>query len=92
MRIEQERSRTVEKDARQSEEKALTFEAASARLDELVERMERGEMPLDEMIAAFEEGRRLVAFCTQKLSEVQRRVEIIKRQEDDGTLVREAFQ
>lgn len=82
----------MEKDARQSEEKALTFEAASARLDELVERMERGEMPLDEMIAAFEEGRRLVAFCTQKLSEVQRRVEIIKRQEDDGTLVREVFQ
>ncbi len=69
-----------------------TFEEASARLDELVRRMEAGQMPLDDMIAAFEEGRRLVAFCNAKLSEVQRRVEVIKAREDDGTLVREPFQ
>ena len=67
----------------------LTFEAASARLDELVEKMERGELPLDEMISAFEEGRKLVAFCTAKLTEVQQRVEVIKQQEATGTLLRE---
>lgn len=67
----------------------MTFEAASARLDELVEKMERGELPLDEMISAFEEGRKLVAFCTAKLTEVQQRVEVIKRQEADGSLLRE---
>ncbi len=69
-----------------------TFEEASARLDELVERMESGQLPLDDMIAAFEEGRRLVAFCNAKLSEVQKRVEVIKAQEADGTIVREPFQ
>lgn len=69
-----------------------TFEEASARLDELVARMESGQLPLDDMIAAFEEGRRLVAFCNAKLSEVQKRVEVIKAQEADGSIVREPFQ
>ena len=68
-----------------------SFEEASARLDELVARMEAGQMPLDEMIAAFEEGRRLVAYCTAKLAEVQRRVEVIKEQEADGSITREPF-
>lgn len=68
-----------------------TFEEASARLDELVTQMEAGQLPLDDMIAAFEEGRRLVAFCNAKLSEVQKRVEIIKAQESDGTITREPF-
>ncbi len=69
----------------------LTFEAASARLDELVEQMESGNLPLDEMIAAFEEGRKLVAFCTAKLSEVQRRGGGIKQQEGGGSLAKEPF-
>lgn len=68
-----------------------TFEAASARLDELIEAMESGSLPLDQMIAAFEEGRKLVAFCNAKLTEVQRRVEKIKASEADGTLLREPF-
>ena len=68
-----------------------TFEAASARLDELIQAMEAGTLPLDQMIAAFEEGRKLVAFCNAKLSEVQQRVEKIKAAEADGTLLREPF-
>ena len=68
-----------------------TFEEASARLDELVTQMEARQLPLDDMIAAFEEGRRLVAFCNAKLSEVQKRVEVIKAQENDGTITREPF-
>ncbi len=69
-----------------------TFEEASDRLDALVRQMESGQLPLDGMIAAFEEGRRLVAFCNAKLSEVQRRVEIIKAGEADGSIAREPFQ
>ncbi|MBQ9694774.1 MAG: exodeoxyribonuclease VII small subunit, partial [Kiritimatiellae bacterium] len=66
-----------------------TFEAASKRLDELIAAMESGQLPLDKMIAAFEEGRKLVAFCNAKLSEVQQRVEKIKAAEADGSLIRE---
>lgn len=68
-----------------------TFEAASARLDELITAMESGTLPLDQMMDAFEEGRKLVAFCNAKLSEVQQRVEKIKASETDGTLLRETF-
>lgn len=75
--------------ARTAKQTALTFESASARLNELVDQMERGELPLDEMIAAFEEGRKLVAFCTGKLTEVQHRVEVIKQKEADGSIMRE---
>jgi exodeoxyribonuclease VII small subunit len=74
------------------EEKPMTFEEASARLDELVRQMESGQLPLDKMIEAFEEGRRLVAFCNQKLSEVAKRVEKIKEDEKTGLLMREPFQ
>ncbi len=68
-----------------------TFEEASARLDEIVRQMESGQLPLDEMIAAFEEGRTLVAFCNEKLTEVQKRVEKIKAAEADGSITRETF-
>ena len=69
-----------------------TFEEASVRLDELVAQMESGNLPLDKTVAAFEEGRKLVAFCTEKLNEVQRRVELIKTKEEDGSLAREPFE
>ena len=69
-----------------------TFEAASARLDELIREMEGGSLPLDQMISAFEEGRKLVAFCNAKLTEVQQRVEKIKEAEEKGTLIREDYQ
>lgn len=68
-----------------------TFEDASARLEHLVQQMESGQLPLDHMIEAFEEGRRLVAFCNAKLTEVQKRVEIIKAKETNGELTREPF-
>ncbi len=68
-----------------------TFEEASQRLETLVRKMEEGQMPLDDMIDAFEEGRVLVAYCNAKLTEVQHRVELIKAEEADGTLLREHF-
>ena len=82
----------TDKPSKKSPTEPKTFEEASARLDELVRQMESGQLPLDSMIAAFEEGRQLVAFCNAKLSEVQRRVETIKAQEADGSIVREPFQ
>lgn len=73
------------------EKQPQSFEEASSRLDELVQQMESGELSLDAMIAAFEEGRKLVAFCNAKLSEVQKRVELIKAAEADGSISRESF-
>ncbi len=57
------------------------FEDALKRLEELVKRMEAGDLTLDESLKAFEEGIRLIRFCTRKLDETERRVEILLRDE-----------
>lgn len=61
------------------------FEEALKRLEELVKRMEAGELTLDESLKAFEEGIRLIRFCTRKLDETERRVEILLRDEQSET-------
>ena len=61
------------------------FEEALKRLEELVKRMEAGELTLDESLKAFEEGIRLIRFCTRKLDETERRVEILLRDEQGET-------
>ena len=53
------------------------FDEALKRLEQIVERMESGEMDLDAMVAAFEEGQRLIQFCSKKLNEVERRIEVL---------------
>jgi exodeoxyribonuclease VII small subunit len=44
-----------------------SFEAAIERLEELVTQLEGGDVPLEKSLAAFEEGRKLIAYCEQKL-------------------------
>ncbi|MFA5182248.1 MAG: exodeoxyribonuclease VII small subunit [Syntrophales bacterium] len=62
------------------------FEEALKKLEELVKRMESGDLALDDSLKAFEEGIRLIRFCTGKLDEAERRVEIlIKNGQGDFT-------
>ena len=68
-------------------EEALTFEAALKRLEVIVEKMESGETDLDTMIASFEEGQKLVTFCTDKLNEVEKKIEKIAEDGKGGTAV-----
>jgi exodeoxyribonuclease VII small subunit len=58
-----------------------TFEAALKRLEEVLEALEHGELPLEEAMKAFEEGVQLVRFCHQKLDEVEKRVELLLKDE-----------
>ena len=59
------------------------FEAALGKLEELVRRMETGDLTLEESLKAFEEGTRLARFCSRKLDEAERRVEILLKQGED---------
>ena len=69
--------------------KEQSFEKALARLEEIVEGMEEGNMPLDKMIAQFEEGQALVKQCSEKLNEVERRIEVLVKKGDE--VVEEPF-
>ncbi len=64
------------------ETKKQSFEAALDELEGLVGAMESGEMGLEEMVAAFEKGQALVKSCTDRLNEVERRIEVIRKKAD----------
>ena len=57
-----------------------TFESAIGRLESLVGDMEREDLPLERLIVNYEEGIKLVKVCQQKLSEAEKKIEIIQRQ------------
>jgi exodeoxyribonuclease VII small subunit len=64
-------------------EDAPSFEKALARLELIVREMESGELPLEKMMAHFEEGSGLVKFCSQKLNEVEKKIEILVKKDDE---------
>jgi exodeoxyribonuclease VII small subunit len=60
----------------------LTFEKALERLEKIVEQMESAELPLDEVLKKYEEGTDLVKFCSTKLEEAEKKVEILTKKKD----------
>jgi exodeoxyribonuclease VII small subunit len=56
-------------------EKKMGFEKSLERLEMIVEEMESGELSLEQMIKHFEEGSKLVTFCSDKLNEVEQKIE-----------------
>ena len=66
------------------------FEALLKRLEEVLDSLEHGEMPLEQAMAAFEEGVGLVRARHQKLDEVERRVELLLK-DDAGRFLTRPF-
>ncbi len=64
-------------DSVRKSEEPESFEKAMARLEKIVDEMESGSLALDALIGRFEEGQVLVKFCTKKLNEVERKVEVL---------------
>lgn len=62
----------------------MPFEQALQRLEEIVRRMEAGEMPLEQMVEAYEEGRRLLDLCAARLNEVEKKIELLEKNEKTG--------
>jgi exodeoxyribonuclease VII small subunit len=64
------------------EQEKKKFEEAIEELEKVVERLESGELSLEESLAAFEEGVGLVKFCNQKLTEVEKKIELLVKDKD----------
>ena len=60
-----------------------SFEQSIARLDEVVRKLERGDVPLDEALALFEEGTGLVKFCSETLTEAEKKVVAFTRKDGE---------
>lgn len=65
------------------------FEKSLERLEEIVHEMESGTLSLDKMMKHFEEGMNLVKACSEKLNEVEHKIEILVKK--NGQLSAEPF-
>jgi exodeoxyribonuclease VII small subunit len=66
------------------------FEDALNKLEKIVSKLEEGDIPLEESLKLFEEGIRLSRFCSQKLDEAEKKVEILLK-DKNGVIKPRAF-
>jgi len=69
--------------------KNIKFEESLKKLEMIVEEMEKGDLDLDKSLAMFEEGIKLVHFCSSKLEETKKKIEILVKKGD--RLIKEPF-
>jgi len=61
------------------QEQGRTFEASLEALEQIVRQLESGDLPLDKSLELFEQGIRLSRECQDRLSQAERRIEILLR-------------
>ena len=66
------------------------FEDAFQKLEGIVKKLEEGNLSLEDSLKAFEEGVRLSRFCSKKLDEAEKKVEILLK-DSNGRLVAKPF-
>ena len=64
------------------------FEDTLLELEKIVQRLEDPDVPLDEAVSLFEDGIKLSRFCSQKLDEVEKRVDLLVKDEQGGLATR----
>ncbi len=68
----------------------MKFEEAINRLERIVQELEEGEKSLEDSLKLFEEGIRLSKFCSGKLEEAKKKIEILIKSEK-GELAAKPF-
>jgi exodeoxyribonuclease VII small subunit len=58
------------------------FEIALEELEKIVEQLESGDLSLEDSLTAFENGVGLVKYCNQKLSDVEKKIELLVRDKE----------
>ena len=56
-----------------------TFESSLAELEKIVEQLENGDLPLEESLKLFENGVKLSRECRERLSDAERRIEVLMK-------------
>ena len=65
--------------------KVKDFESALKSLEDIVVQLEAGDLTLDRALELFEEGIKVSRFCSSKLEEAERKVEVLIKT-SEGTL------
>lgn len=74
-----------------TEQQARTFEASLEELEQIVRELEQGDLPLEKSLELFEHGIRLSRECQERLSQAERRIEVLLR-DNQGRAVVSAFE
>jgi exodeoxyribonuclease VII small subunit len=69
--------------------KKKSFENALEKLESITKELEEGDLSLEESLKHFDEGVKLAEYCNSKLSDAQRKVEILLKK--DSSLEPVAF-
>lgn len=56
---------------------SINFETAFARLEKILEQMNSGSVSLDQSLNLYEEADQLIAICSKKLNEAERKIEVL---------------
>ena len=75
------------KRAEAPEQQGQTFESSLAALEKIVRELERGDLPLEESLQLFEQGVRLSRQCQERLSQAERRIEVLLRDAEGRPLL-----
>jgi exodeoxyribonuclease VII small subunit len=73
-----------------SQPQAVTFEAGLTQLGEIVSRLESGSLGLSESISAYERGVTILKQLHEELAEVEQRVSVLVRIDEDGRPILES--
>ncbi|HVF21434.1 MAG TPA: exodeoxyribonuclease VII small subunit [Pyrinomonadaceae bacterium] len=61
------------------QEQTRSFEASLEALEQIVRQLESGDLPLEKSLELFEQGIRLSRECQERLSQAERRIEVLLR-------------
>ncbi|MFH1380209.1 MAG: exodeoxyribonuclease VII small subunit [bacterium] len=67
----------------------ISFEASLQKLEDIVNKLEEGSTPLEESLKLFEEGVKCSRFCSSKLEETKRKIEVLIKK--DGEIKPEPY-
>jgi exodeoxyribonuclease VII small subunit len=69
-----------------NEQQSRTFEASLEALEQIVRELEQGDLPLEKSLDLFEKGIRLSRECQERLSQAERRIEVLLRDNQGRTV------
>jgi exodeoxyribonuclease VII small subunit len=69
--------------------KNQTFESSLGELEKIVRKLEDGDLSLEESLKLFEDGVRLSRECQERLSQAERRIEILLKDESGNPFLQE---
>ena len=70
-----------------NEPQSRTFESSLEALEEIVVKLEHGDLALEESLELFEQGIRLSRECQERLSQAERRIEVLMRDQQGRPVV-----